>query len=64
VSIIALRGHRSATTPATKPKSAHGRMRAKPTTPAFAGECVRARMSRGYAIAVDSEPIVDRTCPD
>lgn len=47
VIIIALRGNRSAATPATNPKSAHGRMRAKPTTPAFAGECVSARMSSG-----------------
>jgi len=38
VIIIALRGNRSAATPATKPNSAHGRMRAKPTMPAFAGE--------------------------
>ena len=64
VSIIALRGSRSTASPATKPKSAHGTMRAKPTTPAFAGEWVMARTRSGYAIAVDSEPIVERTCPD
>ncbi len=64
VIITRLRGTRSVTTPAAKPNSAHGRMRAKPTIPAFAGECVTARTSSGYAIPVDSEPIVESTCPD
>ena len=47
VSIIALRGRRSAATPATNPNSAHGRIRAKPTMPAFAGEWVTASTSSG-----------------
>ena len=45
--ISRLRGNRSAATPAANPKSAHGRMRAKPTMPAFAGECVTASTSKG-----------------
>src|SRR5579862_29107 len=64
VSITRFRGRRSVTMPAAKPKSAQGRTRMNPTTPAFAGECVTASTSSGYAIAVDSDPIVDSTCPD
>ena len=63
VIIIALRGSRSTARPARSPNNAHGTMRAKPTMPAFAGEWVSARTTSGYAMTVDSEPIVDRTCP-
>ena len=50
--------------PATSPKTPHGATRANPTMPAFAGECVIARTSSGYAITVDSDPIVESTWPD
>jgi hypothetical protein len=45
--MIRLRLNRSATTPATTPKSAQGTMRAKPTMPACAAECETASTSRG-----------------
>jgi len=45
--ITRLRFRRSATTPAVKPNSAHGTMRANPTMPACAGEPVTASTSRG-----------------
>ena len=61
--ISRLRCTRSTTAPATKPNTTQGDSRAKPTTPAFAGECVMARTSSGYAMPADSEPIEERTCP-
>jgi hypothetical protein len=45
--ITRLRFDRSATTPAAKPNSAHGTMRAKPTIPACAGDPVTASTSSG-----------------
>jgi hypothetical protein len=45
--ISRFRFQRSAATPATGPKSAAGRIRANVTSPAFAGECVRARTRSG-----------------
>jgi len=47
VTMTRLRGARSASTPAPKPKIAHGTTPAKPTTPARAGECVSASTSNG-----------------
>ena len=45
--ISALRFQRSAAAPASRPKSAYGTTRAKPTIPAFAGEWVSASTSSG-----------------
>jgi hypothetical protein len=45
--ISRFRFQRSAATPATRPKSAAGRIRANVTSPAFAGECVSARTRSG-----------------
>src|SRR5258708_39114900 len=52
-----------AVTPAKAPNSPQGTVRAKLTMPACAGECVTASTRRGYAIAVDCEPIVESVCP-
>jgi hypothetical protein len=42
-----LRLQRSAASPAMSEKNAYGATRAKPTRPAFAGECVTASVSSG-----------------
>ena len=58
-----LRLQRSAANPAGSAKSTHGRLRANPTTPALAGECVTARTSSGNAIDVVCVPRFDSSCP-
>jgi hypothetical protein len=63
VSITRLRFHRSAATPASRPNIADGRKSAKPTMPAFDGECVNASTSSGYAIAVDCDPADESSWP-
>ena len=61
--ISRFRSPRSPTTPATRLKSTIGRNCAKDTAPAFAGECVTASVSRGYAIDAMLDPIADSSCP-
>jgi hypothetical protein len=58
-----LRFQRSTNTPATSPRSGYGSSAAKATAPAFAGECVTARTSSGYAIEADCVPAVESSCP-
>ena len=58
--IIRLRFQRSAAMPAGSAKSASGISRANETMPAFAGECVSASTSSGYAIVVSCEPVLER----
>src|SRR5438270_3561922 len=58
-----LRGRRSAATPASSASSGIGASRANETSPAFAGECVTARTSSGYATELKELPVDDRSCP-
>jgi hypothetical protein len=58
-----LRFARSTATPAGITKRTYGTKRAKPTSPAFAGECVSERMSSGYAMSVSSVPRFESTWP-
>lgn len=58
-----LRFQRSAATPASRLRSACGSIRAKPTTPAFAGDCVTASVNSGYAITVSCVPIEENSRP-
>src|SRR6476620_7350064 len=58
-----LRLQRSEARPAGSVRSAEVRVRANATIPAFAGDCVTASTSSGYAIDVDDEPAFDSSCP-
>src|SRR5207237_1434547 len=61
--IIRRRFQRSAAAPATSEKRAAGTSPTKPTRPAFAGECVRAKTSSGNASAVAWEPTAESNWP-
>ena len=61
--IIRLRFQRSAATPAGRPKHGAREEPGEATTPAFAGECVTASTSSGYAIAVTCVPIDESSRP-
>ncbi len=54
---------RSATTPATRPKTVNGRKRQKARRPTASGECVSSTTSHASATFCIHVPLTEMTCP-